>query len=158
MKFKLTVNIEGETVGDLTRALLEVNRKVGEGYLAGHDSNDTGNYNFDIPQGELVFEPPPRRIKMASRWIYRWEVGSHTAPDRMSEVGKLYVVAVDRNGIYGCTCPAWRFQREKLENGVCKHIEEVLTHPISTACRKMGSRGGHGGESRRSGIGGRRRK
>lgn len=49
---KFTLNIQGDTQGDLETALEEVLRLVSEGYLAGQDSNETGNYNFDIIEAE----------------------------------------------------------------------------------------------------------
>jgi len=51
---------------------------------------------------------------MADKWIQRWEVTSHSNPD------KTYVVAIDGDGGWGCSCPVWKFRR--LE---CKHIRQV---------------------------------
>lgn len=53
------------------------------------------------------------------RWIKRWTVPSGTNPD------KTYTVAQDRDGSYGCSCPAWKFQRKRLKDGKCKHIRQV---------------------------------
>jgi hypothetical protein len=48
------------------------------------------------------------------RWIARWEVASFSDPD------KKYIVAVDRNGGFACSCPRWVYKREE-----CKHIKFV---------------------------------
>ena len=47
MKYKLKIEVEGETVGDLVLALEQVLNKVEEGYIEGADSNDTGRYRFE---------------------------------------------------------------------------------------------------------------
>lgn len=53
---------------------------------------------------------------MTDKWIKRWKVPSHSSPD------KTYTVAVDREGVYGCSCPAWTRNSERPD---CKHIKEV---------------------------------
>ncbi len=54
------------------------------------------------------------------RWIERWTVESHTNPD------KGYIVSrADDEETWGCSCPAWKFQRRRLRDGICKHIREV---------------------------------
>jgi hypothetical protein len=52
----LRITITGETYDDLVEALEEVHRKVEEEYISGFDSNETGDYEFDITDyiGESV--------------------------------------------------------------------------------------------------------
>lgn len=50
MMKRLEILILGDTDGDLELAIDEVKAKVAQGYLAGFDRNDTGNYNFDIEE------------------------------------------------------------------------------------------------------------
>jgi len=51
---------------------------------------------------------------MKDKWIKRWQVpGSN---------GNVWTVAIDKDGNYGCSCPAWKFRR--LE---CRHIQHVKT-------------------------------
>ena len=50
---------------------------------------------------------------MAERWIKHWMV------PRSSGEGD-WTVAIDKNGVYGCSCPVWKFRR--LE---CHHIKQV---------------------------------
>jgi hypothetical protein len=45
---KLVANVEGQTRDDLIIALEEIITKVSDGYTSGHDSNDTGEYDFDV--------------------------------------------------------------------------------------------------------------
>lgn len=47
------------------------------------------------------------------KWVKRWEV------PRSDKEG-VWVVAVDRDGQYGCSCPVWKFKRQ-----VCHHIRQV---------------------------------
>lgn len=51
---ELKVEIAGKTTEDLTIALEEVNRLVGEGYVTGKDGNDTGRYYFTLLEAEDV--------------------------------------------------------------------------------------------------------
>jgi len=45
-------------------------------------------------------------------WIRKWDVtGSR---------GDIYIVSLDAEGKYGCSCPVWKYQRKE-----CKHILEV---------------------------------
>lgn len=44
----LKIEIEGALVSDLTLALEVVLKNVTEGYVAGSDRNDTGNYKFSV--------------------------------------------------------------------------------------------------------------
>ena len=50
---------------------------------------------------------------MADRWIKRWKVPR-------SEGDGTWTVAIDKDGVYGCSCPVWKFRR--LE---CHHIKQV---------------------------------
>lgn len=45
-------------------------------------------------------------------WVKKWEVKGSD--------GKTYVVSVDKNGEFGCSCPVWRFKRRE-----CKHIQSI---------------------------------
>jgi hypothetical protein len=46
---------------------------------------------------------------MKDKWVKRWDApGSN---------GKIWRVAVDKDGKYGCSCPRWKFKREE-----CHHI------------------------------------
>lgn len=54
------------------------------------------------------------------RWIDRWYTKSMTNPE------KEYVVSrADDGETWGCSCPAWTFQRRRLRDGICKHIKLV---------------------------------
>ena len=47
-----------------------------------------------------------------SKWVRSWEVpGSN---------GKMWTVSIDMEGDYGCSCPVWKFKRQR-----CKHIDMV---------------------------------
>lgn len=48
-----------------------------------------------------------KRNPKKDRWQFRWFVGQ-------------YVVAMDRNGDFGCSCPKWKFKREE-----CDHIAVI---------------------------------
>lgn len=50
---------------------------------------------------------------MADRWVKRWEVPKSSGDG-------FWIVAIDRNGNYGCSCPRWKFHREE-----CHHIQLV---------------------------------
>ena len=53
------------------------------------------------------------------RWIERWYVDSHSSD-------KEYTVSIAEDGeTWGCSCPAWKFQRHRIRDGICKHIREV---------------------------------
>lgn len=45
---KLTVEIKGESLGDLMDALEAVTESIENGNTSGFDSNTTGNYHFDV--------------------------------------------------------------------------------------------------------------
>lgn len=47
-RLTLTVKCEGEDVDALADALAEVARLIRGGFSSGHNSNDEGNYSFDI--------------------------------------------------------------------------------------------------------------
>ena len=55
---KLSVTIQGKTESDLELALTEVTRLVAEGYTSGRDSNEDGNYVFEVD--ELSTQPGDR--------------------------------------------------------------------------------------------------
>lgn len=44
----LRITITGESFYDLEVALDEVKKKIEEQYLSGFDSNETGDYEFDV--------------------------------------------------------------------------------------------------------------
>ena len=50
----------------------------------------------------------------SDKWVERWPV--------IGSTGKTYIVGLDKDGNYGCSCPVWKFQRKQ-----CKHISEVKT-------------------------------
>jgi len=47
------------------------------------------------------------------KWIKKWKVKSSSGDG-------YYVVAVDKDGNYGCSCPVWKFRRKE-----CHHIIKV---------------------------------
>ena len=47
------------------------------------------------------------------KWIKKWKVKS-------SSRNGYYVVAIDKDGNYGCSCPVWKFRRKE-----CHHIIKV---------------------------------
>ena len=53
-------------------------------------------------------------------WQKRWEARSFT------DLNTVYTVGLKIDGTYGCTCGAWKFQRKKLPDGHCKHINVIL--------------------------------
>lgn len=54
-----------------------------------------------------------RKDEMTNKWIKKWSVGKWT-------------VAIDKNDIWGCSCPAWKFQKLPFaERLPCKHIIEI---------------------------------
>lgn len=61
------------------------------------------------------------------KWVERWSVLSHTSDE------KEYTVSLADDGeTWGCSCPAWVYQRHRIRDGICKHIREVqamLTRP-----------------------------
>ncbi|WP_090739339.1 hypothetical protein [Paenibacillus sp. Mc5Re-14] len=51
---KVTVELNGKTMGDIENAFDEAKRKVLEGYKNGFDSNDSGSYSFEVDGEEEV--------------------------------------------------------------------------------------------------------
>lgn len=52
-------------------------------------------------------------------WVRRFEVRSTT------DASASYTVAIDDNGAWGCSCPAWKFKKKDHTTGLkpdCKHI------------------------------------
>ena len=48
---------------------------------------------------------------MPEKWALKWDIeGNHGS----------YVVSMDDNGGFACSCPRWKFFREE-----CKHIRKV---------------------------------
>lgn len=57
---------------------------------------------------------------MNDRWIKRWKVPNSN--------GGEYTVAVDKDGIWGCSCPVWKFQKLSFaDRKQCHHIFQVKT-------------------------------
>jgi predicted nucleic acid-binding Zn finger protein len=50
---------------------------------------------------------------MSDKWIQRWQIEGSK--------GKVYTIAVDRAGNFGCSCPAWIYQKAGRKKD-CKHI------------------------------------
>ncbi len=46
------------------------------------------------------------------KWIKKWTVEGSK--------GKVWIVSLSDQGVYGCSCPRWKFKREE-----CHHIAEV---------------------------------
>jgi len=47
------------------------------------------------------------------KWVKRWELPKSTGDGN-------WVVAIDKDGNYGCSCPVWKFKRQE-----CHHIKLV---------------------------------
>lgn len=47
------------------------------------------------------------------RWVKRWEVPKSSGDGN-------WIVAIDKDGNYGCSCPVWKFKRQE-----CHHIKLV---------------------------------
>jgi len=47
------------------------------------------------------------------KWIKRWEVPKSSGDGN-------WVVALDKDGNYGCSCPIWKFKRQE-----CHHIKQI---------------------------------
>lgn len=52
---------------------------------------------------------------MATKWVQKWLVHSRSSEN-------VYTVSRDANNNFGCSCPAWKFQRKQ-----CAHIDEVVS-------------------------------
>jgi len=56
---------------------------------------------------------------MSDKWVKRWSVPR-------SNGDGTWTVAVDKDGVWGCSCPAWKFQRLPfVERIACRHIIEI---------------------------------
>jgi len=51
------------------------------------------------------------QIKKKDRWVKRWEVQG---------TNRTWIVALDKNGNWGCSCPVWVYKRQE-----CHHIKLV---------------------------------
>lgn len=61
------------------------------------------------------------RITADQRWVRRWQV-------RKNASDTTYVVAMQSDGQWGCSCPAWKFGRTIPNSTVradCKHISMI---------------------------------
>ena len=47
------------------------------------------------------------------KWIKKWKVQSSSGNGN-------YIVSIDINGNYGCSCPVWKFRRQE-----CHHIKQI---------------------------------
>ncbi len=47
------------------------------------------------------------------KWIKKWKVQSSSGDGN-------YIVAIDENSNYGCSCPVWKFRRQE-----CHHIVKI---------------------------------
>jgi len=56
---------------------------------------------------------------MSNRWLLKWSIESFV------KVGTSYTVSLGTDGNWGCSCPAWIFQRRKLPDNSCKHIHAL---------------------------------
>lgn len=59
---------------------------------------------------------------MSMRWVRRFDVRSFT------DGHSVYTVAIAASGMWGCSCPRWRFSKVDRAIGFradCKHIESV---------------------------------
>ena len=48
-----------------------------------------------------------------AKWVKKWDVDGSN--------GNVYVVSIDDEGNYGCSCPVWKFKRK-----TCKHITYIM--------------------------------
>jgi len=69
-------------------------------------------------------------IKKKDQWAKRWKVTSFT------DSSQVYTVSQHNDGHYGCSCKAWIFQRKRMPNGHCKHIEVILAK-LAAAAEKV---------------------
>lgn len=53
-----------------------------------------------------------------SKWLYHWQIES-------SSSDKVWTVAADEDGQFGCDCPVWKFKRQE-----CKHIQHVVSEDL----------------------------
>ena len=52
-------------------------------------------------------------VVKTDRWVKRWEVPKSSGDG-------YWIVAIDKDGNYGCSCPVWKFKRQE-----CHHIKLV---------------------------------
>lgn len=52
-------------------------------------------------------------VAKTDKWVKRWQVPKSSGDGH-------WVVAIDRDGNYGCSCPVWKFKRQE-----CHHIKLV---------------------------------
>ena len=69
---------------------------------------------------------------MADKWLRRCNVAESN--------GHTWVVAIDKEGKYGCSCPVWKFKREE-----CHHILQVKTNG-GEEIKQRNAQPGHVGE------------
>jgi len=68
-------------------------------------------------------KPKPKR-RGGNNWQQKWQVPA-------GKGGKSWTVAVDEKGRWGCSCPAWIYQRKPADAGPdwwrepCQHIKQV---------------------------------
>ena len=55
-------------------------------------------------------------VARKSKWVRRWEVAASN--------GGTWIVAQDKDGEYGCSCPVWKFKRQE-----CHHIAAIKRDP-----------------------------
>jgi len=52
------------------------------------------------------------------KWLKKWEVNSSSGNGK-------YIVSLSEKGVWGCSCPVWKFKRQE-----CHHIKQIkLTDP-----------------------------
>ena len=68
---------------------------------------------------------------MAIKYKRKWIVPSTSRNFYVRDEDKkiIYIVAETEDGKFQCSCPAWIFQRKKLRNGECYHIQLVKHSP-----------------------------
>ena len=65
------------------------------------------------------------------KWTDRWLVKSHSCDKEYTvsrsddDSARINFPEQYGNNIWGCSCPAWKFQRKRIRDGICKHIREV---------------------------------
>lgn len=67
---------------------------------------------------------------MSNKWVKRWKVPR-------SNGDGYWTVAVDKDRVWGCSCPGWKFQRLPFAERVpCHHIVEVQRNGGNEAEKK----------------------
>jgi hypothetical protein len=64
----------------------------------------------------------------SNQWVKRIKVQSTTTSE-------VYTVAQKTDGSFGCSCKAWIFQRKRLPNGHCKHIQHALSVDVFASAK-----------------------